>query len=239
MRGISMMDFIRIFCQVLFLSILVSSVNGQTSRYSRVRPNYQYTSPYNTDIIQGAMMYKQQQVDRNMNLIYDKIDEINETLDNVYANIGGFSEEQLKAISKYTNDINNRCKGDMSNNGYVRGIISVMNSWNRYFKSWERKETIQYNNYSKSSENKTKLKYNPNNSWEKTTSPKYYDSAEFPKIITLDTPAQIWNFPSTSMGKTIENVKGTVKVLEKTIGTSFYKIEWNNQTAYIHASYVE
>ena len=138
MRGISMMGFIRFFCQVLFLSTLVSSVNGQTSRYSRVRPNYQYTSPYNTDIIQGAMMYKQQQADRNINLIYDKNDEINETLDNVYANIGGFSEDQLKIISKYFDDINNRCKGDMSDNGYVRGIISVMNSWNRYFKSWEK-----------------------------------------------------------------------------------------------------
>lgn len=84
--------------------------NGNMIGYKKYNPLYdrwEYTdlsrqnksnsnSYYNLDLIQQSMLYKQQQGDRNLNLIYDKDDEIQDILSKVAEKIGGFNSKQKK-----------------------------------------------------------------------------------------------------------------------------------------------
>ena len=165
-------------------------------------------SYYNLDLIQQAMLYKQQQGDRNLNLIYDKDDEIQNILSKVAERTGGFNSKQKDEISQYVTTINSMCKGDLSNNGYV------MDKWKRYFRSWENS--------------------NLNINSEKTQLNNDYSG----KIITIDYSAIMWSDPDINKGKYIGDAKGRVKVIEKAVGTDFYKVESNGLIGYIHKSYI-
>jgi hypothetical protein len=182
-------------------------------------------SYYNLDLIQQSMLYKQQQGDRNLNLIYDKDDEIQDILSKVAEKIGGFNSKQKNEVSEYVTMINSMCKGDLSNNGYVRKIISTMDKWKRYFRSW-----------GNSNQNRNSEKTQLNNDYsEKTITIDYSDSG---KIVTIDYSAIIWSDPDISKGKHIGEAKGRVKVIGKAVGTDFYKIEFNGLIGYIHKSYI-
>lgn len=177
-----------------------------------------YESPYNLDLIQKAVIHKQQQHDRNLDLIYDKLDEIYETLDNVVDIKGKLSNQELEEVTKFEKEVNETCRCDLSNTGNVRKIILWLNNWKRYFQSWGKSSISKGNNNNIQAD-----KYQENK------------NVNYPKTVYFKSSVIIWDHPAIAKGKKIGDAKGSVKVLEK-ITEQCHKIEFNGIVGYIYGS---
>ena len=79
---ISMKESFSKICFLLGITLLSVNitVEAQTSPYSRPRTYPQYQSPYNMDLIYGAMKYKQDAFNRNWAYIQPKLQELNKLI---------------------------------------------------------------------------------------------------------------------------------------------------------------
>ncbi len=178
---------------------------------SQKKQRTQYESPYDLELLQGAMEYKQKKYDHNLNLIYDKLDEIYEVIDNVVEIRGELSSQEKKEVSDFEKQVNEVCRCDLSETASVRKIILWLNDKKRNFQSW-----------GKSSKSKSA----------KTQSNTYMT---FPQTVYFKSSVLIWDSSIISEGKKIGETKGAVKVLEK-MTEQCYKVEFNGAIGYIYGS---
>ena len=180
-------------------------------------------SPYDWDFIERAMQQKQQAIDNNTNYIYDKIDEFNETIGFVSQRNGGLTQKQRNEIKQFDSDLKKNTNGaDLSDNAYVRSVISWINSWIIYAKSWN---------------NDSKITYQEETPQKDTSIENVITTDGIPSSAYLNNSKIIWNIPNISKGHRIGDAKGYIKILGKIVDNNYYKIECNGIIGYIYGSF--
>ena len=88
-----------------------------------------YNSPYNM----------QARIDANKDKVSDKVNDVFDTIDDVEITIGGFNEPQKKKLNEFYEAVE-KTRVNYSNNDEVRELLSWLDSWKRYFRSWAKSQ---------------------------------------------------------------------------------------------------
>ena len=94
-----------------------------------------YNSPYNINLLYQGAAILQARIDANK----DKVNDVFDTIDDVEITIGGFNEPQKKKLNEFYEAVE-KTRVNYSNNDEVRELLSWLDSWKRYFRSWAKSQ---------------------------------------------------------------------------------------------------
>lgn len=89
-------------------------------------------------LYQGAAIL-QARIDANKDKVSDKVNDVFDTIDDVEITIGGFNEPQKKKLNEFYEAVE-KTRVNYSNNDEVRELLSWLDSWKRYFRSWAKSQ---------------------------------------------------------------------------------------------------
>ena len=95
-----------------------------------------YNSPYNINLLYQGAAILQARIDANKDKVSDKVNDVFDTIDDVEITIGGFNEPQKKKLYEAVE----KTRVNYSNNDEVRELLSWLDSWKRYFRSWAKSQ---------------------------------------------------------------------------------------------------
>ena len=98
-----------------------------------------YNSPYNINLLYQGAAILQARIDANKDKVSDKVNDVFDTIDDVEITIGGFNEPQKKKLNEFYEAVE-KTRVNYSNNDEVRELLSWLDSWKRYFRSWAKSQ---------------------------------------------------------------------------------------------------
>ena len=98
-----------------------------------------YNSPYNINLLYQGAAILQARIDANKDKVSDKVNDVFDTIDDVEITIGGFNEPQKKKLNEFYEAVE-KTRFNYSNNDEVRELLSWLDSWKRYFRSWAKSQ---------------------------------------------------------------------------------------------------
>ena len=98
-----------------------------------------YNSPYNINLLYQGAAILQARIDANKDKVSDKVNDVFDTIDDVEITIGGFNEPQKKKLNEFYEAVD-KTRVNYSNNDEVRELLSWLDSWKRYFRSWAKSQ---------------------------------------------------------------------------------------------------
>ena len=98
-----------------------------------------YNSPYNINLLYQGAAILQARIDANKDKVSDKVNDVFDTIDDVEITIGGFNEPQKKKLNEFYEAVE-KSRVNYSNNDEVRELLSWLDSWKRYFRSWAKSQ---------------------------------------------------------------------------------------------------
>ena len=98
-----------------------------------------YNSPYNINLLYQGAAILQARIDANKDKVSDKVNDVFDTIDDVEITIGGFNEPQKKKLNEFYEAVE-KTRVNYSNNDGVRELLSWLDSWKRYFRSWAKSQ---------------------------------------------------------------------------------------------------
>ena len=98
-----------------------------------------YNSPYNINLLYQGAAILQARIDANKDKVSDKVNDVFGTIDDVEITIGGFNEPQKKKLNEFYEAVE-KTRVNYSNNDEVRELLSWLDSWKRYFRSWAKSQ---------------------------------------------------------------------------------------------------
>ena len=98
-----------------------------------------YNSPYNINLLYQGAAILQARIDANKDKVSDKVNDVFDTIDDVEITIGGFNEPQKKKLNEFYEEME-KTRVNYSNNDEVRELLSWLDSWKRYFRSWAKSQ---------------------------------------------------------------------------------------------------
>lgn len=94
---------------------------------------------YDIDLMYRGMSVLQSKIDRNKERVYDRIDMVQEAIDNAYYELDGFTREQSESVAKYHDDLESM-RVNWTDEREVRSLMTWLDRWRRCFESWTRKK---------------------------------------------------------------------------------------------------
>ena len=98
-----------------------------------------YNSPYNINLLYQGAAILQARIDANKDKVSDKVNDVFDTIDDVEITIGGFNAPQKKKLNEFYEAVE-KTRVNYSNNDEVRELLSWLDSWKRYFRSWAKSQ---------------------------------------------------------------------------------------------------
>lgn len=98
-----------------------------------------YNSPYNINLLYQGAAILQARIDANKDKVSDKVNDVFDTIDDVEITIGGFNEPQKKKLNEFYEAVE-KTRVNYSNNDEVRELLSWLDSWKKYFRSWAKSQ---------------------------------------------------------------------------------------------------
>ena len=98
-----------------------------------------YNSPYNINLLYQGAAILQARIDANKDKVRDKVTDGLESMEYVEITIGGFNEPQKKKLNEIYEAVE-KTRVNYSNNDEVRELLSWLDSWKRYFRSWAKSQ---------------------------------------------------------------------------------------------------
>ena len=98
-----------------------------------------YNSPYNINLLYQGAAILQARIEANKDKVSDKVNDVFDTIDDVEITIGGFNEPQKKKLNEFYEAVE-KTRVNYSNNDEVRELLSWLDSWKRYFRSWAKSQ---------------------------------------------------------------------------------------------------
>ena len=98
-----------------------------------------YNSPYNINLLYQGAAILQARIDANKDKVSEKVNDVFDTIDDVEITIGGFNEPQKKKLNEFYEAVE-KTRVNYSNNDEVRELLSWLDSWKRYFRSWAKSQ---------------------------------------------------------------------------------------------------
>lgn len=98
-----------------------------------------YNSPYNINLLYQGAAILQARIDANKDKVSDKVNDVFDTIDDVEITIGGFNEPQKKKLNEFYEAVE-KTRVNYSNNDEVRELLSWLDNWKRYFRSWAKSQ---------------------------------------------------------------------------------------------------
>ena len=213
------------------LGIILLSVNttveAQTSPYSKPRTYPQYQSPYNMDLIYGVMKYKQDAFNKNWAYIQPKLQDLNALIAvlnegeiELSNNQRNWINKQLDWIHQNMNDIDFSNNTNTANVGqWLDDVIKTIYTWAKESLERESKRSNINDTNVRSQNNIPEFGYNGERIPSSATRI-YPERAKIPIKSTQD-----------HSGKTLAYVSGYVYVIRK--NESFSYVERNGIKGYI------
>ena len=98
-----------------------------------------YNSPYNINLLYQGAAILPAGIDANKDKVSDKVNDVFDTIDDVEITIGGFNQPQKKKLNEFYEAVE-KTRVNYSNNDEVRELLSWLDSWKRYFRSWAKSQ---------------------------------------------------------------------------------------------------